>query len=577
MPIGKYQRHFADTSFFQNPNSPLSMFLLRKASSKKALITVFILLFGQNLVFAKDYFFHPKNGNDHNTGLSREQAFKSLSKISGLELQAGDRILLAAGEVFSNTLELKDIKGTKSEPVIVDTYSSPGKEVSQKAIIDAQGKLNGVLLINSSHVIIQNLEITANGPGSNPFEGEMRVGVMIKAIGNGRVEHIHLSGLNIYDVFYEKEGVSRSMAEVRSANGTQKYGWGIRLIAENNAEIQNVWIQNSSVSNVSHTGIKLTGTQRQNIRNIWILDNKVSRTGGPGVQMSGVKFVHVKGNEVIYSGSDDDSRKWGRGSGLWTWSASNVLIEHNSFMYANGPGDSAGAHIDFNCDNVVLQYNFSAENAGGFCEILGNNYNCAYRYNISVNDGHRIKGENGAFQEGKIFWLSGYQGEQKPRKGPVNSYFYNNTIYVKADQVSKIAIDNRSNGVLIANNIFHLEGTSEIVAGDQYKPDDGNAKESLERVFFENNLYLNGSNWPASSLIKDENPLFGNAGFNNPGGLRPEDYISGNQDLVEKGIPIPFLIGDDFGLLNGLKMEKDFFGNPITGNPGLGAIKFVKN
>ena len=67
-------------------------------------------------------------------------------------------------------------------------------------------------------------------------------------------------------------------------------------------------------------------------------------------------------------------------------------------MYANGPADSAGCHIDFNCDNVIVQYNLSVSNAGGFIEILGNNYNCSYRYNVSVNDGHRIKGKNNAFR-----------------------------------------------------------------------------------------------------------------------------------------------------------------------------------
>ena len=76
-----------------------------------------------------------------------------------------------------------------------------------------------------------------------------------------------------------------------------------------------------------------------------------------------------------------------------------------------------------------------------------------YRYNISINDGHRIKGVDGAFQEGKIFWLSGYQGNKEP-KGPVNSYFYNNTIYSDASIEAKFALDNTSNGIVIANNIF---------------------------------------------------------------------------------------------------------------------------
>lgn len=537
-------------------------------------IPILLLLFAFNAE-AKDYYFHPKMGDDSTNGMSFKSPFKSLSKIENLKLEPGDRIFLASGEVFTETLSIINVQGSFKNPIIIDSYQNDGSASKGKAKIDAKGLLNGIILSNSSHVIIKNLEITADGPTNDLGEGEMRIGVLIFSDGNERIENIQLENLDIHDVFYEKEGVSRSEAEVKSANGTQKYGWGIRLIANDNAEIENVSISNSSVENVSHTGIKLTGTQRQNIRNVRITDNMVYRTGGPGIQMSGVKFVHVKGNDVSYSGSNDDSRKWGRGSGLWTWSASNIMIEHNSFTHANGPGDSAGAHIDFNCDNVILQYNFSAENAGGFCEILGNNYNCAYRYNISVNDGHRVKGENGAFQEGKIFWLSGYQGEQKPRKGPVNSYFYNNTIYVKSNQVSKIAIDNRSKGILIANNIFHLEGSSELVAGDQYKPDDENTSE-MERIFFENNLFLNASNWPSNVMIQDVKPLFGSANFKNPGGMKPEDYTPQNKELNQKGIIIPLLPDDEFGILEGLNMQKDFFGNPIIGKPGLGAINYVE-
>ena len=77
------------------------------------------------------------------------------------------------------------------------------------------------------------------------------------------------------------------------------------------------------------------------------------------------------------------------------------------------------AYIDFNCSDVIIQYNYSANNVGGFCEILGNNYNCAYRYNISVNDGHRMKGQNGAFQQGKTLWLSGFVGKGNERNGPL--------------------------------------------------------------------------------------------------------------------------------------------------------------
>ncbi|MCC5929459.1 MAG: right-handed parallel beta-helix repeat-containing protein [Cyclobacteriaceae bacterium] len=544
--------------------------------SKSILPLFFLLLILAFSAEARDYYFHPEKGNDQTDGSSISSPFKSFHKLQELKLKPGDRVFLAAGEVFYETLYIRNVQGSSQNPITISSYQYNGSTPGTKAVIDAKGLLNGILLVNSSHVHINNISIKAEGPTDENEEGEMRVGVLLLGNGIEKIENIVLDNIQIKDVFYEKPGISRSEAEVRSANGTQKYGWGIRLIAKDDSEIEQVTIKNSSIENVSHTGIKLTGTQRQNIRNVKIYDNTVFRTGGPGIQMSGVKFVHVKGNKVSYSGSTDDSRKWGRGSGLWTWSASHVMIEHNNFTHANGPGDSAGAHIDYNCDNVILQYNFSAENAGGFCEILGNNYNCAYRYNISVNDGHRVKGENGAFQEGKIFWLSGYQGGQKPRKGPINSYFYNNTIYVKADQVSKIAIDNRSKGILIANNIFHIEGPVEMVAGDQYKPDDGYTG-TMERVFFENNLYLNTANWPNEAMIQDQNPLIGKAAFINPGGQNPKDYIPQNKDLVKRGIHIPFLPKDDFGLPQGMNPEVDFMGNPINGKPGMGAIIYVGN
>ena len=47
------------------------------------------------------------------------------------------------------------------------------------------------------------------------------------------------------------------------------------------------------------------------------------------------------------------------------------MIQNNVFMNARGPLDSYGVHIDYNNENVVVQYNFSYNNEGGFVQILG--------------------------------------------------------------------------------------------------------------------------------------------------------------------------------------------------------------
>ncbi|MFH4969454.1 right-handed parallel beta-helix repeat-containing protein [Gaetbulibacter sp. M240] len=520
------------------------------------------------------YYFHPVLGTDTNSGLSEDAPFRSLSTLNRLNLKAGDHIYLASGETFNESLILKEVYGSEAQPIVISTY---GDSKNSSASIYVKGELNGVLIENCRNLIIEHLTISAKATKNNIKSSKqmMRCGILMQITKDEIYENIVLNNVQVKDVFYEEEGFTRSKKEVKTANGTQNYGWGIRIINQTqNGNIRNIKIQNSIVDNVAHTGIKLTSRNHNDaygIENFEISDNTVTNTGGPGIQMSGVKNGHIFNNTVDHSGSTDDTRKWGRGSGLWTWGSSDILIEKNRFTNANGPGDSAGAHIDFNCKNVVLQYNFSANNAGGFCEILGNNYNCAYRYNISVNDGYRVKGENDAFQEGKIFWLSGYSG--KKRRGPYNSYFYNNTIYVKDAITAKIAIDRLAKGILIANNIFQIEGPSIVVKGDQYNPETEGAW-LAEDVIFKNNLFFMESSWPKALQLQDAHPYFGNPQFINPNGLTPEDYIPKNRDLVQnKGISIPKLPHDSIGIIYGLQLQKDFLGNKIIDSPDLGAIE----
>ena len=282
--------------------------------------------------------------------------------------------------------------------------------------------------------------------------------------------------------------------------------------------------------------------------------------------------LHAYGNDINFSGSPDDSRKWGRGSGLWTWGSSLGLIEKNKFQNANGPADSAGCHIDFNCTDIIVQYNLSRNNAGGFVEILGNNYNCSYRYNVSINDGHRVKGEGNNFQQGKSFWLSGFAGNGKNRIGPFNSYIYNNTVFANKDIVSKIAVDKGSKGVFVANNIFYFEGETAMVLGDQYKPDPG-GNGTIENVFFENNLFLE-NNWPKEVLIQPKNSIIGDPLFQNLGGRNIVDYYPNNIDLIkDKGVRIKNIINDSIGIRIGLEIERDILGNKIVNLPDIGAIE----
>lgn len=69
---------------------------------------------------------------------------------------------------------------------------------------------------------------------------------------------------------------------------------------------------------------------------------------------------------------------------------------------------------------------------------------------------------------GRTFYPGGWigrdaDGNVRPREGPYKSYVYNNTIFVKADIVSKyeMPFSARGAGALYANNVIYVAGLAE--------------------------------------------------------------------------------------------------------------------
>ena len=457
--------------------------------------------YGEKNELGHTYYFNSISGDNSNLG-TREKPLKSLDFITNINLKEGDKILLANGSNFVNTINLNKENGIEVSNYTVDNNS-------KIPTINSKGKIAAVFIENSSNININNIEITANGGGANEFlhkklKTDLRTGILYLVTDKKIHKNLSISDVKIRDIFFEDPGYVRSESEVRTPNGTKSYGWGIRIVnLSENGNLENITINNSEFKNISHTAIRFKGVRENQFKNLEIHENVVLKTGGPGMVFNSTRNLFAKRNDINFSGSYDDSRKWGRGSGLWTWGSSYAVISNNKFQNANGPADSAGCHIDFNCNDIIVEYNLSRNNAGGFIEILGNNYNCSYRNNISINDGHRVKGKNGAFQEGKTFWLSGYAGRGKERNGPFNSYIYGNRVYVGKNIIPKIAVDKAASGVFVANNIFYFENDPVMVLGDQYKPDPGGVSK-IKNVFFENNI-LRSNHWPKDILIQPNN------------------------------------------------------------------------
>jgi hypothetical protein len=506
-------------------------------------------------------------GDDTAAGTSPAAAWRTLARANREAFRAGDRLLLARGARFPGTLAVS-VAATAAAPFIVGAYGETSS--SPAPVIDAAGFLAGVRVGNSRHVVVEDLAITADA--GEPREAAARTqrhGVQIVADAAGDFGPVALRRLHVHGIFASAERADEG------SRATTNQGLGLAIHASA-GRLVGVRVESCRIERTGRTGIDLSGGQRDGeflVEDVALLDNTLTDIGGPGMNPRRCRRVVVRGNTVTRTGSSLDPRMHARGSGIWPWKCEDVLIERNRFLSARGKADSCGVHIDYGCRDVIVQYNFTADNEGGFIEILGDNERCAYRYNISVNDGFRVKGAAGAIQEGKIIWTSGFTGGRSPRVGPLHSYLYNNTIFVRPGGEARLAFGATARGLLIANNIFYLHAEARRVPGDQ----EILAETGLTTIpdsLVSHNLFATTTAWPAELRVENHAAIVGDPDFANPGGLAAADYTPRARALVaDRGLAIAPLPGDAHGPKGGLAVAHDILGHPIRGAPDLGAIE----
>ncbi len=505
------------------------------------------------------YYLDADGGSDSNSGTSPSAAWATLSKASSHTFVPGDRLLLQRGDTFNGKLVLNDENGTAALPIVVGAYGT-----GNRPVIDAAGYLAGIHITSCDYITVRDLEITGDGGAHiDGSDGTDRYGIYINNTTGADADNIMISNVYFHTIYPYLDTASEGH------NPTTYMGSGIDAQGQSGNSSENLTVVDCHFEDL---GYKCINMSRQN--NMSIINNLMENIGGPAMVPNRCDDLLVRGNTVDGSGQYTDPRMHGRGSGIWPINCNRVLIEKNKFMHARGRYDSCGVHLDIGNTDAVVQYNLSMDNEGGFVEILGVNSNCTYRYNISVNDGERRAGvnENGLpVGDGHVIIFSGHNFSGLEREGPYNSYVYNNTIFVKEEQLCSFSIEQTTWGAMVANNIFFVEGDSE----DESPLWRGAYPAGMpESIVWINNLYQKGRIFPETWIFTEGNPLYGNPNLANPGGLSDSDYIPSTGAFVEgRGIVVSNIPGDAIGLLNGLAVSEDYFGNAILGLPDIGAVE----
>ncbi|MFR9651352.1 MAG: right-handed parallel beta-helix repeat-containing protein [Rikenellaceae bacterium] len=579
--------------------------------------------------YAVQIYVNPTSGSDSNNGLSADSAIRSLDRLNTM-IEASTQsmeILLYGGDAEGTLHRGSIVITSKSEPIRIGSYPTSGK----KARIDTSGEKAAIWIYNTSDVYVSDIKISGNG-GSRVDDARYAVLIQSNAV---QMYNIAMHNIDIRDMFYYNEDALdipyyRPCRQWGIENDFN-YGWGFYANAVNSgAGIDGLDIIDCTVTNVSYTAFKGTaGSATNKIKNMTIDGCTSYLSGGPGSQFTYVDDSVMKNTKIYFAGSRLDPRFWGRGSGMWLMYCNDMTFDSCHFEGAEGIADSCGAHIDHNNTNIIIQRCLSLNNAGGFIAILGGNYNCTYRFNISINDGWRnpndeaqrshwgwYDGSNSA-TNGVLITLNGTQGSNWLESK--NTYIYNNTIINTNDS----SLDDRgytypfiyelttvATGIVVQNNIFWIpekmkysynsySSSTGLDKAYNFTVNDGSGRRDMTqaeldamKVTLDNNLYkrYDGTNMSSAyplpfvgttSLTEtanavvpehywDTTPYQGDPQFANIYSLTAEGAIPSNATLINSGKTITYISGDSTGIVGGFDQDTDFFGNPIT-TPIIGA------
>tara|TARA_B100000524_G_scaffold2775_1_gene1706 strand:- start:1238 stop:3127 length:1890 start_codon:yes stop_codon:yes gene_type:complete len=532
--------------------------------------------------WAQSTYYVSPNGSDEALGTAPNSAWQTLAKLNEQTFAPGDEILFERGGHWLGMFHLKG-SGSQSQPIVLGDFGASDQPMPT---IDGDGFQSALLIYNDSFITVENLIFTnqashldANGvvkklPSflgeSNDWGSGKNVRFGIKVVADATpLEGIVIRDIVIHDVF------------PTPTNPENKHlGYGIKLenrsdtLAGNVNTIDDVVIENAKVTRTGHYGLwikalGLAGNNSIKNNNIHVKGCTFSHTGGSGFVPNRCRDVVVEHCVFNHTGSSIDERMWKRGSGTWSFKCERVFIQNNRLMNAHGPQDSYSAHIDYGNKDVIIQYNLSFNNEGGFAEVLGDNINCGYRYNISINDGYREDPEGLPWnKKGKIFWVSTFCGGAV-RCPSVGTFFYNNTVYVDSTLNPEIYVWPEAGDVHILNNLICLA------------PDGETLQSFLEN---QDNQYSIGTNlfYPASRIELDEDltegallvdPVFVSNSATIPLQSALNFQLQNSSPALQSGT----LISGSANTLDFLENNggRDFFGQPVSNTllPSIGALQ----
>jgi hypothetical protein len=410
------------------------------------------------LAAAADYYV-ASNGDDNDSGMTRETAWRSLNKVGQTVLAPGDRIFLEGGVTFHGPLILTPNRaGQGGPPIAITSYGL------DRAVI-AAGTGGGVLVSDRGGVTIARITIVGSGWPTNTS-----------------------SGILFSSTFDEKRTLTDVEIDDVEVSGFGEHG--ILFSATAGGVYRNVRVVRSNLHHNGRAGLTLYGVRRDAYRHVYIGEVEAfDNEGVPGLlphSGSGIVLGSVSDGVIERCRAFENGRLGNGGVGIWAYESTRLVIQYNeSFRNrTDGSADGGGFDLDGGVTHSTLRFNYSHDNDGagyGLYQYRGASQwsDNTVQYNMSRDDGR--KNGYGGIQ----VWNAGHhmraariehnlirmsQAEEATPSAvrfltPVDSFLVNDNIFITSG-VPAVIGPNEDIGARFIRNIYEAErGTFQGIAG----------------------------------------------------------------------------------------------------------------
>ncbi|MCF6268989.1 MAG: T9SS type A sorting domain-containing protein [Melioribacteraceae bacterium] len=359
---------------------------------KKIFIIILYLFIISSFINAETYYINKKTGNDANSGLSPDHAWKNVQKTNDFSFAPGDSVLFSRGSTWNFTLLIKS-SGEEGNPIYYGAYGEGRKPTFDMLFYPKRGALyakgqeyvkienmvfqntngnppdhaNGVQFDNCHNFNVNRLEIYGAGnfslgmmKGCSFFlvdsviamngqnNGILGYGDIISHGNNLTVQNSYVSNIRWNDNFVIHQG--RSPEYLLGENFIFRNNYAEYSLGEEGFDITdgtNILLDNN-ITNSNAQGAVSIGHTAKNVtitNHIAYADKKVMKAGRFG--MAGLGDITFKGNLVF-----------GHTEPMVVVNTSNVKITHNTFVWESSYSD--GIMVSWDADTVTFKNNILA-------------------------------------------------------------------------------------------------------------------------------------------------------------------------------------------------------------------------